>query len=665
MHHPDVPPHAPSLNLCGAALLACLAASALVASEFEDLKRTDPVPSGQPIPVVDFVRPFQFTNVQLNHPGTQVGALVPAIDDHTSLVTYDLAALKLDGVSPPPGDNDINYFEWLDGDRLTYVVGERKAGGGQSLYLARAGSLTVSEPIRIMNPYGTHDETDPVSSIQLLGNLPEDRTQILVDLKGYTLHYDVTQTVNAVNHGALTIRYPELKTDHGFNTGFFPDKRGRLAFGITEEDGVYALHRLEGESWVRCPEDLDQIDVYGAGDNPGEVVALGPRDGVAPRPLEILDAATGKPKEVVLQDKGYDFAGWFFRDPVSFNIVGAVYDRAAPSVVWFTEAYRNMQKTVDHLFPGQVVRVIGLDDAGKVLLIKSGSDVQPAVFSWVDLEKHKSGLIKSSAPWFDPKRMRPMGLIKYTTAEGRQMDAYLTLPAGASKAKPPPLVVIPNPLWSSRWVWEFNPEVQFLASRGYAVLQPNHRGSDGYTWMFPEIDRWNSRKICDDITRATRRVIDKGLADPNRVALFGHLFGGYFAVADAALEPKLFKCVVAVSSLSDLGKYIIEDKYEQFSDPMYGRYLYKLGDPRKNPDKFNEMTPRHLGDQFSSALLVAWGEFDDPEVIGQCKELASAAQKRNPAVETLSFLNESNGIHHLAHNIELYEHIEAFLAKNL
>jgi len=636
----------------------CLVSSALVATTYDDLKRMEPVPDGTPIPIVDFVRPNLLDAVQLNHTGTRIGALVPASDDHTSLLTYDLVDQTVDGVSAPPGDRDIASFTWLDGDRLGYITSEKKIVG-RGLSISTAGSLAVAEPVDVLTPGGT---------IQIIANTPDDRTQFLVNLKGPTLRYDHPEIINAANHGVLSIRYPELKTDHGFNTYFWHDKMGKLEYGVTQEDGIPALSVVSGDNWVKCPEDLDQVDLIDSGDNPGEIVVLGQRDGTGPRPLEFMDAVSGKPGDVILQDKGYDFDGWLFRDPLSHDIVGASYDRAAPRIIWFTEPYRNLQATLDKLFPNQVVRIQpeGMDDAGKIVLVSSFSDRQPVSYSWVDLEKHKSGLIKNVAPWIDPKRMQPMGIIKYTTAEGRQMDAYITLPAGASKKNPPPVVVIPHGNSGGRWVWGFNPEVQFYASRGYAVLQPNYRGSAGYTWMFPEEEDWDFRKMSDDVAAATRKAIAMGLVDGNRVAIVGQDFGGYLAVAGTAFEPGLYKCAIATSPMYfDWGRYIKEDKYQQFSNITYSRYLYKLGDPAKNPDRYNSMSPlQHAGD-IHAALMITWGEYDDPEMISEAKDMASAVQHNGVQVETDSYLDESWGVRHLDHKIDLYQHIEAFLAKNL
>lgn len=645
------------LRSCSVAAIVCAASCALLASEYPELKRLEPVPADQQIPIFDFIRPMLFQGVQLNHTGTQIGAIVPGSSDATSLVTYNLSTQTLDGVSAPAGDREISSFEWLDGDRLAYLDTFGKGGSG-FLMLSTAGKLAEAEGM------GAHGAA---GYIQLLGNTPDDRSQFLVNLKGYDFKYDHPELVNAKTHGSLITRYPELKTDHGFNINFWPNKVGVLEFGITQEDGILTMSRLDGDNWVKSPIDVDEIDVFDAGDNPGEVVALGPRDGKGPRPLEFFDAATGQAKDLILQDKGYDFAGWLYRDPLSHNIVGATYERAAPHVVWFTQEYRELQKLIDGLFPGQVVRIQaqGMDDLGKVILIASWSDRQPAVYSWVNLETHKSGLIKNSAPWIDPKRMQPTGIIKYTTAEGRQMDAYITLPAGASKKNPPPMVVIPHSNSSGRSSWGFDPDVQFYASRGYAVLQPNYRGSAGYTWMYPEIESWDFRKMSDDVAAAVKKAASMGLVDGNRVAIIGNDFGGYLAASGTAFEPGVYRCAVSISALYDYGRYIKEDNYLKFSDTTYSRYLYKLGDPSKNGATYNAMSPLANASQIHSPLLIVWGERDAPEWRSQASDFASAVQRNNVHVETMYFLNDGQGIHYLDHRVELYQHIEAFLKSNL
>jgi pimeloyl-ACP methyl ester carboxylesterase len=657
-------------NACIGFALTCLAAAQLGATEYSDLKRLVPVPATDQIPVADFVRAPVIQSPQLNYAGTHVAAIVSDETDHTSLFTYDRTNQSVDGVGSK-GDQDVTNFVWLGDKRLIYTVTFAKVQN-PNLYVGEAGQLSNSLPL--FTNVGAAVFAVP----------PGDRNHPLIDLFAdgiNTGHFDDAVTVNTAvmsdntglpssdadaNVKKILSRFPEMKTAHGFDLGFVADKEGKLAFGLTQEDGIISLQRLDGENWAKCPEDMDEIDLVDAGDNARDVTVLGPRNGMTPRALEFMNAETGKEGDVLLQDKSYDFNGWLFRDPASHNIVGAVYNKAAPAVVWFTQAYRDLQKAVDALFPGQVVRILGMDDAGKILLISSGTDRQPAVYSWVDLEKHASGLIKNSQPWIDPKRMRPTGIIKFKTAEGRLLDAYITLPAGATKANPPPMVVLPHASIGERTTWQYDADVQFLASRGYAVLQPNYRGSAGYTWMFPEQDEWEFRKMSDDVTSATKTVIALGLVDGKRVAIMGNNFGGYLAAAGAAYEPGLYKCALSISgAYYDWGRYIKQNKVNQFSNSFYSRYLRKLGDPDKNPKKFDAFAPLKHADQVTSALFVTWGEFDDPELISQSKDLASAVERNHVQVETMSFLNEAGSVNHYEHKLDLYKHIEAFLAKNL
>jgi dipeptidyl aminopeptidase/acylaminoacyl peptidase len=219
---------------------------------------------------------------------------------------------------------------------------------------------------------------------------------------------------------------------------------------MTADNGLLALHHLVGDHWEKCPVDVNHIDIIDHGNEPGQLVVLGPRQEGKPRALQFMDGASGKLGEVLLQDTAYDFyrgglgQGWLYRDPRNHQIIGAVFDRKGPQVVWFNEDYRAFQKTLDGSFPGLVARIIGSDEARKIFLVETSSDRQPPIYNWVDFGKHTAGLFKRSAPWIDRARMQPMTSFKFKTRDGHQLDAYLTLPAGASKTSLPPLVVLPH-----------------------------------------------------------------------------------------------------------------------------------------------------------------------------------------------------------------------------
>jgi len=369
--------------------------------------------------------------------------------------------------------------------------------------------------------------------------------------------------------------------------------------------------------------------------------------------------------DTLWEDAAYDFNGWLYRDSVTNAVVGAMGYRNGPYSVWFTEGYRSLQKAIDKLFPGQVVRIRGTNAAGKLVLIGSFSDRQPEIYSWVDLEKKTAGAFRNSRPWIDAQRMQPMSIMKFKTRDGKSFDACVTLPKGVSKQTPAPLVVLPHGRVGHD-AWGFTEEVQFLASRGYAVLQPNFRGSSGQRWMYPTSDEWEFFKMHEDVTDAVKTLFATGLIDRNRVAIVGTTdFGGYLALCGVAFEPQLYRCAVTQSAVYDWGELIQDQEYFKYQGNFFSRYSIKLGDPKKNPEKFAAMSPLKHARDIRVPVLVSYGEYEISSQIGLAKEIVSTVRSKGLEAETLSFRDERSGLNYFDHKIEFYQKMESFLAKNM
>jgi acetyl esterase/lipase len=662
------------LPLCVALLLA--AAGGRSAGEKLDLDRVVPVPATEPIPVMDFFRPPLLQEPKLNRAGTHIAAIIATNEGGHKLLVYDLKTQKVEIVGAP-GDKDIYRAYWLNDQRLIFELSARKLYG-VGLFATNVGAL--NDAYLLLQYYGTQLVSVPEQNrlrplVWNRRNFDADRdtgvAAINTDLRGgpfinmLAASSDWSSLMDARDNNERHIveRYPVPTSGLGY--GYLADKEGRLAFAFTSQDGVLAVQRLDGGHWEKCPVDLERIDVVGCGDEPGQLVVVGPRQEGKPRALQFLDAATGRLGDVLLQDKAYDFTGWLYRDPVSHNILGAIYERNGPTTVWFNEDYDKLQKVLNGFFPGLIVRILGSDDAGKRFLVVAYSDRQPPIYNWVDLEKRTAGLFKKAAPWIDPARMQPVNVMKFKTRDGRTLDAYVTLPAGASNKKPAPLVVLSH---GGPWVrdsWGFNGEAQFLASRGYAVLQTNYRGSPGYNWMFPEPDVWDFRKMHDDVTDAAKTLIASGLVDRDRVAIMGGSFGGYLAISGVVNEPAFYRCAVTIAGVFDWAQQLNDYKYDQFDNPTYGRMLRKLGDPRQQQEKFAAISPLRQVERIRVPVFVSHGR-DDPVVnISQSKRLISELEKYHVPHEALLVSEEGHGMAYLDDQVELYSRIEAFLAKNL
>ena len=657
------------------ALSAGLALAARV-----DLSRETPVGPAEQIPIVDFFRPPILWQPQLNLAGTHIAAILNTAEDHTELIVYDMRNQKFDRIGGH-GKDDIFTFEWLNSKRLIFSL-HAKGGGGSGWIAAEVDALNSAYPViqlvgsdliavppgNRLHPvvklaanslnagkYGevaviTTDNNSRAQIVELVGDLPSDTRDVVYE--------------NNVKH--IVSRYPVLKTDTGCDYRYIADREGKLAFGFKNQDGHLTLHQLVGDTWQQCPEDLEEIEVFGAGDNPGEIVVVGERKDGKPRPLEVLDAASGKVVKVLWEDPVYDFDGWLYRDAKTNQILGVMGNKKGPFSFWFDEGYRNLQKNLGKMFPGQVVRIIGTDESGKMVLFYSYSDRQPAIYSWADLEKHTAGMFKNAMPWIDPERMQPVNILPYKNRDGRQFDAYVTLPKGATKQNPPALVVMPAS-GDSRYTWGYDAEAQFLASRGYAVLQPNIRVLSGYRWMYPKESEWEFRKMHDDITDATKTLVASGLVDRNRVAIMGTSVGGYLALCGVAFEPSLYRCAVAVSpDCVDWGKLIDDQRYYKYDGGLFFlRASLWLGDPKKETEKFNAISPLRHADDIRVPVLVSDGEYDLSAKIAMDKDLVSAVRRKGLAAESINFSFEHSGVNQLDHKLELYQRIEEFLAKNL
>ncbi len=654
-----------------------LLATTLAAADKIDLSRVTPVPAGEPIPLQDFFRPRILQEPKLNPSGTHIAALITVAEDRHQLLVYDLKTQKSEYIGGA-GDKDIYQVTWLNDSRLIFNLSARKLYG-LGLMAGEVGALNDSYPL--LQYYGTNLIAVPAKNpLRPLVWNRYDSLDVHRDIGAAVVNTDIrgAKVINLMTAGAtnsdlmdardnnerhLVSRYP-VPPD-GLTTKYLTDRDGNLAYALTAKEGILAMHRLEGDKWLKCPVDLDEIDIVGAGDQPGQVVVIGPRQDGKPRALQLMDAATGQLGQVLLQDKAYDFSGWLYRAPVTRDILGAVYERNGPRVSWFTEDYKNLQKILDGFFPAVVVRILGSNEAQNLFLVATFSDRQPVIYNWVDLEKRTVGLIKNSAPWIDPKRMQPTNILKFKTRDGRQLDAYLTMPAGATKENPPPLVMLCHGGPWARDTWGFHGEAQFLASRGYAVLQPNYRGSTGTNWMFPKEDEWDFRKMHDDVTDATKTMIASGLIDSGRIGIMGGSFGGYLAVSGVVNEPSLYRCAVTIAGVFDWEQQINDKKYNQFDSPVFGRMGRKLGNAKTQPGKFDAISPGRHADRIRVPIFVSGGKDDQTVEIEQSRSLISSLEKYHVPHETLIVSEEGHGMSHLENQVELYSRIEAFLAKNL
>jgi dienelactone hydrolase len=667
--------------LCLATALVVAGLPSARADDNADFVRDTPVPANQQIPVSDFLRPPLVSRPALNLDGTKIAAIVSAGDKHM-LMVYDPETQKKELADAGTGDKDIAGYEWLDNKRLIIDIDARKLYN-LGLYATEVGSISDYYPI--VQNYGS----------VLISVSPTDRLHPLVWNRIDTFHANGkdlgVSMVNTDLRGGKIVNLSAAGSDYneamdvrdddvrhlmdtyptppqGICVGYWADITGKLEFAETLANGAPLLFRFDGGKWLKCPVELEDNEIFGVGSAPYQVAMLGPREQGKGRPLQFIDTVTGKWGDVLVPEKTHDFTGWLHYDPISYDIIGATSQREFPHTTWFTDQYDKLQKILDGYFPGMHVEIIGSNQAQDMFLVSTYSDRQPTIFNWVNIAKKKIGAFKSSKPWIDAKRMQPVQVFKFKTRDGYILDAYLTLPVGASKAHPAPLVVLPHGGPWARDNWGFDGEAQFLASRGYAVLKPNYRGSVGSEGMFPVGDEWDFLKMHYDVTDATKAALATGFFDPRRVAIMGGSFGGYLALEGVTNEPDLYRCAVSIAGVFDWEKLIADKKWDyehSATDAEFSRLMRMLGDPKKNPAKFDAIAPVRHTDRIKVPVFVNHGGYDPVSDITQSTDLISALDRSHVPYEKFIVAEETHGMAHLSNDVELYSRIEAFLNKNM
>ncbi|NLM71611.1 MAG: S9 family peptidase, partial [Synergistaceae bacterium] len=296
-------------------------------------------------------------------------------------------------------------------------------------------------------------------------------------------------------------------------------------------------------------------------------------------------------------------------------------------------------------------------------LLIANSDRTAGTYYFYDMANRELKKLEDVTPWLPEERMAPMKAISYRARDGLTIHGYLTLPPG-SDGKNLPVVIHPHGGPWVRDVWGFNPVVQFLASRGLAVLQMNFRGSTGYGRAFWEASfkEWG-RAMQDDITDGVQWMIDSGTADPKRIGIFGGSYGGYVVLAGLAFTPDLYSCGVDYVGVSNIFTLLetIPPYWELGRKMLYEQ----IGDPETEQDLLRAASPVFHADKIKAPLLVAQGANDPRVKKAESDQIVEALRKRGIDVEYMVKENEGHGFQNEENRFDLYRAMESFFAKHL
>lgn len=610
------------------------------------------------IPLRDFFRNIDRGYFRVSGDGRTLGFMQPAVGDDGKTKRLNIFVQPLEG-SLPVGEprqltfesaRDISNYFWKGGDTLLYA---KDFGGDENFHVVAVDA--ASGKITDLTPF------DGVRAA-VLDDLPEDPQHILVqhnqrDKRAFDVwRVDVktgVQTLVAQNPGNIV----GWQTDHtgAVRIGVASDGvNNTLVYRATESEPFQPLLTTDFRTQVN-PQFFDAANAkFYAISNRG-------RDKAA---LVLIDPTKPDAEELIYAHPQVDLdsAAW---SRVRQTLAVAAYNVDKPGRHYFDAETRRMFERLEQKLPGNSLVLQSATLAEDKYIVAAFNDRTQGARYLYDAKADSLSLLGEISPWLAPQQMAAMQPIRYTARDGLQIPGYLTLPVGR-EAKNLPCVINPHGGPWARDSWGFNPEVQFLANRGYCVLQMNFRGSTGFGRAFWEASfkQWGLA-MQDDVTDGVQWLFDQGIADPKRIAIYGASYGGYATLSGVTKTPDLYAAAVNYVGVSNLFTFMntIPPYWEPFRQQMYAM----VGNPENPADKarMTATSPALNADRIRTPLLVAQGARDPRVNKAESDQIVQALRARGVDVEYMVKDNEGHGFANEENRFEFYGAMERFLAKHL
>jgi dipeptidyl aminopeptidase/acylaminoacyl peptidase len=354
-----------------------------------------------------------------------------------------------------------------------------------------------------------------------------------------------------------------------------------------------------------------------------------------------------------------------FIDPFSGAVAG-VYTGGNPTEIkWLESTAQHRQEVLQRSFPGRQVSVYGWTSDATKTLARVETPSSPPVYYLVDFVSHRADVVAEEYPALASVKLGEKKAITYTARDGTAIPAYLTMPP-VNVPGPIPLVVLPHGGPQARDHLEFDWLSQFIASRGYAVLQPQFRGSTGFGDAFREAGyrQWGGL-MQDDVTDGVKAMIDQGIADARRVCIVGASYGGYAALAGAAFTPDIYACAVSIAGVSDLRALLHEQApyIGVIASTSLSGWKEHIGSP--HDASLGAKSPINSVKTIKSPVLIMYGTGDGVVPTDQSLRMAKALKDAGKEVKVVALRNEDHWLSRSETRVQVLKELETFLQAHL
>jgi dipeptidyl aminopeptidase/acylaminoacyl peptidase len=626
-------------------------------------------------PIESLFKQPQYASMQISPDGKSLAALAP-IAGRQNIVIIDLAkhsATPLTALSR----KDVVFVRWINNDRLMFGTGTL----GERVFDSRGGALiTIDRDGNQMRVISEGDEEERNTEgwraafrpLRVVRFLPGDTDDIIAQEYVFHVaeHYSFAGPLYRIN--TRTGRKTTLsdgKPESARSESWVVDRNGvPRAFTAYVENSERIYYRDGAEAPWRKIDEFDQLaaDTWrpvAMSDDGKHLIASTRRGGRDKAALALYDPATKSFVETLAAHPQVDLEQLMSDKE---GVRGVAYEADREGYAWFDAEIAAVQATMDKALPDHVNRLSWSLDKRKFVVF-SYSDVSPGSFYLYDRGTRKVEWLADRMPWIDSKQLSHVQPVRYAARDGLEIPAYLTLPKDGPKKNLPLVMVIHGGPWVNGDGWYYDPEVQFLASRGYAVLQPNYRGTTRYGWKHysASFKQWGLT-MQDDVTDGVKWAIAQGIADPKRVCIYGGSYGGYATMMGLAKTPELYKCGINYVGVTDL-PLMLGATWSDFAYSDYISYSAKrlVGDLDKDEAQLKATSPDYLADRIKAPVLMAYGGSDVRVPIQHGTRMKAALEQAGGKPIWIIGDGEGHGFRAMENKVMFYGAMEKFLDENI
>lgn len=602
------------------------------------------------IPLEDFFRNSERSSYEISPTGEYFSYMAP-YESRSNIFIQKVGEQNAVRITSET-ERDIAGYAWINDNRLVFL---KDTNGDENFQLY--GVNLDGADLKVYTPAGTR-----VGIIDMLEDQPDF---IIISSNQRNPEFFDPYRLNLVT-GEMTM----LAENPGYIQGWQTDHDGKLrvAYALdgvnttilyrdTEEEEFRPVHTSNFKERLSFNVfTADNKEVY-ASSNIG-------RDKTA---LVRMNPATCEEIEELYTNDKYDLGGVNWSDKEKKLLSVAYVGHKNTVRHYFDDEYKaKREKLEKHFKDAANIGIASQNRNEDIWIVYEGSDKSRGAYFVYDTNTDKLEKIADVAPWINADEMADVFPVTYTSRDGLTIEGYLTLPAGLTpqKAKNLPVIINPHGGPWARDYWGYNPEVQFFANRGYGVLQMNFRGSTGFGRNFWELSfkQWG-QTMQDDITDGVQWLVDQGIADPKKVAIYGASYGGYATLMGVVKTPDLYACAVDYVGVSNLFTFM--ETIPPYWKPMLDMMYEQVGDPQTDSLMMAQNSPALQADKITAPLFVVQGAHDPRVNKDESDQMVEALRKRGVDVKYMVKYNEGHGFHLEENQFELYREMEKFFAEHL